>query len=212
MEALKYVTGVCGDASAVTPEQATFEIDMDTAVRIAALSRSVTDAGAHRIEVFDERTIWIKAGCDKRVDVELAHNHECVDRDVLVVTASQFWFAGYLEHTDARIWTEPRSVDEMLTCLGLEQVPSVGERAIDLLGNVARMGLWDWLDSNGDFVSEIDPPSEGLADSHAALMNLIEAARFLLGKQSAIAAQPVIHAGSNDLVLETIYAPSRGIH
>lgn len=213
MKPLKYISNLRSDNEyADLPAQAIFEIDEHAATRIAMLARSVLQADAHKIEVFDHRTTWLKQECETTDDLEDPENHERVECDTLIVSRDEFWFAGYLKHSNVRIFTDRQRISDMLAHFGIVPIERVEDRAMDLIGMVARLAIWDWMDEEGSLISEIDPPSEGLCDSHAALMNLIESARAFLKSIGQDGDPPDRRVGPNDLVFEQALASHSGLH
>ena len=180
MKALKFVTDVRSDADyADIPEQAIFEIDEKAAARIAALSRMVSASEAHKIEVFDARTVWLKEEAKSDEEADDPENQERVELDSLVVSNEEFWFAGYLKHTNVRIFTARQRIDSLLNYFGVKASETAEVRARQFIESMARLSLWDWSNEAGEPVNECSSPSDVYEDSHAALMTLIEEARAL---------------------------------
>ncbi len=79
------------------PEQATFEIDLNTADRIRRLAVAVKERDAYKIVVYDYRVDW----------------GDRTDCDQLNVSVDEFWFSTYIKHTDIKIVTDHFRISEL---------------------------------------------------------------------------------------------------
>lgn len=107
----KYVSDVrTDDGYADIPSKARFTIDTDDAQEIIKLAGVVQEHGLFTVVKFDYRVVY--ATGKKR---------ESTDADTLNVSASEFWFAAYIKHTNTEILTERFRISDMAKHFNLEQ-------------------------------------------------------------------------------------------
>jgi hypothetical protein len=98
------------------PTVVAFSIDEAGAAEIIRLAGIVKAHGLYKIEKFDYRAQYLKH--DPRQDPEEANlageeNEFRTEADVLNVSDTEFWFSGYIKHTDIEILSEQQRIDEL---------------------------------------------------------------------------------------------------
>jgi hypothetical protein len=97
------------------PSKARFVITEADAQEINRLSALVAANGLHKVEKFDCRTSWLEG--DDPDDFREARS----DLDKLNVSETEFWFSGYVKHTDVEMFSERQQISEMRDWFELKQ-------------------------------------------------------------------------------------------
>jgi hypothetical protein len=113
------------DEFADIPAMVEFTVDQETAQEIIRLAGIVKANDLHKVEKFDCRACYLKD--DPEQDAEGAThagdpNEVHTEADRLHVSDTEFWFSGYIKHTDIEIESEQQRIDDLAKHLGLETV------------------------------------------------------------------------------------------
>jgi hypothetical protein len=113
----RYETDVRSDSDYdELPSKARFVIAEADAHEIIRLSVLVAANGLHKVEKFDYRTSWLEG------DDPDSFTEACSDADSLNVSENEFWFAGYLKHTNVEVLSERQRVSELKEWLGVQDI------------------------------------------------------------------------------------------
>jgi hypothetical protein len=98
------------------PSVVAFSIDEADAAEIIRLAGIVKANGLYKIEKFDYRAQYLKY--DPQEDPEEAklageENEFRTEADVLNVSDTEFWFSGYIKHTDIEILGQQQRIDDL---------------------------------------------------------------------------------------------------
>jgi len=119
---MRFETDVRSDAdSYALPSKARFVISEADAHEIIRLSALVAANGLHKVEKFDYRTSWLKADDPDEPD---AFEEAGSEAGTLHVSKDEFWFAGYLKHTNIEMLTERQQISQLKEWFGIRNVDS----------------------------------------------------------------------------------------
>lgn len=109
---------VSSGVDATLPEIAVYVIDEEAALQIVNLAKLVKEHGLFKVEKFDYRVTYYKNDKESlRIEDEVS-----LGSDTLNVSADDFWFAGFLKHTNIEVLTEPVSIKNLVEQFGLTVV------------------------------------------------------------------------------------------
>ncbi len=106
------------------PTVVAFSIDQAGAAEIVRLAGIVRTNSLHKIEKFDYRAQYLKYDPEQDPeDAKLAgeENEFRTEADVLNVSDSEFWFSGYIKHTDIEILSEQQLIDDLAKHFALDR-------------------------------------------------------------------------------------------
>jgi hypothetical protein len=113
----RYETDVRSDSEYdELPTKARFVITEADAQEIIRLSEVVAANGLHKVEKFDYRTSWLEG------DDSDAFTEARSDADSLNVSENEFWFAGFLKHTNVEVLSDRKRISELKEWLGVQDV------------------------------------------------------------------------------------------
>src|ERR1700730_1492579 len=98
------------------PTLVAFSIDEAAAAEIIRLAEMVKANGLYKIEKFDYRAQYLKYDPEqdpKEAERAGADNEFRTEADVLNITDTEFWFSGYIKHTDIEILSEQQRIDDL---------------------------------------------------------------------------------------------------
>ena len=194
MESMHYITAVTSDHDIDgMPQCARFTISEALARKIVHLATVAISNGLYKVELFDCTADFLdeepEESDENGTDVTLSDT----ESETLNVSGNEFWFAGFLKHSDLEFNTERQRIKDLALHFGIRFDPNpnlnpnptpepatleVKNPYTLFVERVADLHIWDHDQENGDPYEELDePPSDGYLDSHTCLMNLIETAR-----------------------------------
>ena len=190
MESMHYLTAVNSDHDIDgMPQCARFRISEALARKIVHLATVAISNGLYKVELFDCTADFLDEEPDESdengTDVTLSDT----ESETLNVSGNEFWFAGFLKHSDLEFNTEWQQIEDLALHFGIPfdrnpnptpepATPDVKNPYTLFVERVADLHIWDHDQENGNPYEELDePPSDGYLDSHTCLMNLIETAR-----------------------------------
>jgi hypothetical protein len=106
------------------PALVAFSIDEAAAAEIIRLAEMVKANGLYKIEKFDYRAQYLKYDPEQDPqEAELAgeENEFRTEADVLNITDTEFWFSGYIKHTDIEILSEQQRIDDLAKQFALDR-------------------------------------------------------------------------------------------
>jgi hypothetical protein len=106
------------------PALVAFSIDEAAAAEIIRLAEMVKANGLYKIEKFDYRAQYLKYDPEQDPqEAELAgeENEFRTEADVLNITDTEFWFSGYIKHTDIEILSEQQRIDDLAKHFALDR-------------------------------------------------------------------------------------------
>jgi len=104
------------------PEVAIFVIDGKTAAEIVSLAQMVRANDLYKLERFHYRVQYLMYDAQESADEAAkvgAESEVRTQADTLDVTDREFWFAGYIRHTDVVVKTENQSIAELAKHFGI---------------------------------------------------------------------------------------------
>jgi hypothetical protein len=109
------------------PAVTSFCIDEADAAQIIRLAEIVKANGLYKVEKFDCRALYLKH--DPELDPEEAklageENAFRTEADVLNISDTEFWFSGYIKHTNIEILSELQSIQALAMHFALDRPPT----------------------------------------------------------------------------------------
>jgi len=165
----RYETDVRSDSDYdEPPTKARFVISEADAHEIIRLSALVAANSLHKVEKFDYRTSWLEG------DDPDAFTEARSETDSLNVSESEFWFAGYLKHTNVEVLTERQQISELTEWLGLQNIAKQAVAITPRVLVVVHGGIADPVSDDGvdvevfDWDNYNDDPETGGVPDHFA--------------------------------------------
>ncbi|MDR5804919.1 hypothetical protein [Caballeronia sp. LZ001] len=95
------------------PPCVAFQIDRDTAFEIVRLAEIVKARGLYKVEKFDYRARWTDEN-DEQISM---------DAETLNVTGKDFWFSGYIKHTNVEVLSARQRIADLAQHFNLQTSP-----------------------------------------------------------------------------------------
>jgi len=148
---MRYETEVRSDSNYdELPTKARFVLSEADANEIIRLSALVAANGLHIVEKFDYRTSWLEG------DDPDAFTEARSDADALNVSENEFWFSGYLKHTNVEVLSERQRISELKEWLGIQDVAKQTVTSTPRVLVVVSGGIADPVSDTGVDVEVFD--------------------------------------------------------